>query len=1248
MRSEVTLEEILIYPFNDISWDHEMESFFSKSDKVYLSQKKIITNQYFPDLRGNFLPNFDTSAYFKKNLYFKHLLNFKSYTHEYNRYVNARSMTEKIFLKFSDDTIISLGMSVYHKNIVCVPDELKPININIEKYFEINEGVDINSIDTHFFMDSTTKYIIAKYCKTALDLGHKVSLIDQQIQPSQEMQSFQKINLNEIQIVPIPKIETSLSIHSNESGDILNSQIKLSVISEFQAEGNLFCFKEWGLSPEKNKLIYSYFFDQYSYFLKTIPHSSFPDKDMVFHGANNGYSFRYFQKINFKILDLYFQSYDYFSAVVNRLPSLLVKDILEKSKTFISIDKINIEPQIKFNDDNSFNIFIKLGIQNVDLYFTYDIYREHYYIYSLLLKGIGGWAEPDEISRSHKANIRKNELYLYRSQGIASMALMEICSYLISSTLTDGSTINSEKDLAKYIYKKALDMLSFANQKKIKSNGESKESPSYSKVNVSGKFESQFCADIMNCIKYFKKDKVIIGKSSIIKFDNQLYLPYFIKNIISYYLLNINKNLLFKMRDLQFSSYITHLFFKESISNSLDIERNEYIFIKTPDEIDAANLEFTKVKFDSKHERNKLLLEFSNGFKTIYNKNNKVSFINDEEIKFEFVMRENQKTNWFELHPQVFFEGKEIAFDKVNWDISNGILSYKDKFYKIPKKNIPSLNRLKKFWEQLNVKMNSKFNFEVSESTYYPLHKNQTLELLALDASGVKIIGDEKWDHIIKYFNNLNNSDRKSQLILNKLKYKLKGHQESGVKWLNDLYQLKLGAVLADEMGLGKTLQILAFLSHLQSTNELGKCLLVVPPTLVYNWISESSKFIENLPILVFSTIAKEKIIAELQKNSSQVILVTYGLLVEHEDLFTQFQWNVIAFDEAHHLKNISAQKTSAARKLTASFKICITGTPMENHLGDFYSLLDLVVPGCLGKRDEFMRCYAPKENPPSIDDINYLRLKTKPLVLRRTKNDVFLDLPEKTETTHYLDFDIQQKKIYRDIATSCNDEILNIVNEKGEKASQLKMFSALQKLRQVCSDPSVLKNINYSGIPPKIEVLMNAIVELIESGESVIVFTQFIHTLNSISKLLEKNNIKFESIQGSTTRPARVRALKNFTESSDNMVLLMTLKTGGVGLNLTKASYVFHIDPWWNPAVENQATARSHRMGQTKNVTVYRYVMKDSLEEKIEILKDKKSKLFDNLLDSKIMSDEELNPESNSASNIISKDEFMYLISSS
>jgi SNF2 family DNA or RNA helicase len=466
-------------------------------------------------------------------------------------------------------------------------------------------------------------------------------------------------------------------------------------------------------------------------------------------------------------------------------------------------------------------------------------------------------------------------------------------------------------------------------------------------------------------------------------------------------------------------------------------------------------------------------------------------------------------------------------------------------------------------------------------------------------------------------------------------------HQLEGAQWLHDLYELKLGAILADEMGLGKTFQVLAFLESLKLKKQLGRSLIVVPTSLVYNWLDERKKFAPDLPVSIFQSADRERLMRELAENDSQILVTTYGLLNENRDFFEAHQWNVVVFDEAQNLKNIMSVRSVSARKLNAKFKVCLTGTPMENNYLEFYSLCDLVVPGCLGEVDDFRKNYYNSEV--RADSLRELRQITKPLLLRRTKQQVKLNLPVKTVQQVVLPFSEQQKEIYKKMAMTFSRQVDDLIQQQGERKAQIAMFAALMRLRQICSDPAAVPGVQFDKKPVKVEHFLNSLQDHLENGESVIVFTQFLSTLSRIEGELKKANVNCFTLQGRVPAKERLQLISNFNQASEPSVMLMTLKTGGVGLNLTKASVVYHLEPWWNPAVENQATDRAHRMGQTKDVKVFNLLIEGSLEERISELKVKKQQSFDRLFST----EEQIEELVSDSSNALTREDFLFLLKS-
>jgi SNF2 family DNA or RNA helicase len=624
---------------------------------------------------------------------------------------------------------------------------------------------------------------------------------------------------------------------------------------------------------------------------------------------------------------------------------------------------------------------------------------------------------------------------------------------------------------------------------------------------------------------------------------------------------------------------------------------------------------------------------------------NGVPFLSkDNPFEFVFNMKSSENkddVNWFDLHPQIFFNGQRISSEEVQLNFTPdqiGFIEYQGQIYRIDKKQVPSMKALQKFWERIKGEKN-KVTRNLFGDKVFRLEKSVALELLMLKAQGIQVQAEGEWKRIFEYFENGLGIEKIT--LPDVIQKSLLPHQLEGAQWLKDLYELRLGAILADEMGLGKTFQVLAFLESQRLINTLGHSLIVVPTSLVYNWLDEKKKFSPDLPVEIFQSADKEKIKTLLTQQPNKVVIATYGLLNENCDFFENFNWNIVVFDEAQNLKNITSVRSVSARKLQARFKVCLTGTPMENNYLEFYSLCDLVVPGCLGEIDEFRRNYF--NNEVRNESLQKLRLITKPLLLRRTKTQVKLNLPIKTVQEVVLPFPEKQKEIYKKMALSFSRQVDDLIQQSGENKAQIAMFAALMRLRQICSDPAAVPGVDFKEKPVKVQHFLTSLQEHLENGESVIVFTQFLSTLNRIETELKKAEVNFYTLQGKISSKERIKLISAFQQTAEPSVMLMTLKTGGVGLNLTKASVVYHLEPWWNPAVENQATDRAHRMGQTKDVKVYNLLIEGSLEERISELKVKKQSSFDRLFSV----DEQIEDASFESSQSLSREDFLFLLKS-
>lgn len=425
----------------------------------------------------------------------------------------------------------------------------------------------------------------------------------------------------------------------------------------------------------------------------------------------------------------------------------------------------------------------------------------------------------------------------------------------------------------------------------------------------------------------------------------------------------------------------------------------------------------------------------------------------------------------------------------------------------------------------------------------------------------------------------------------------LREYQHSGFDWLVFLHQHRFGACLADDMGLGKTIQAIAFLAW-QHAQPDRKCnLIVVPPSLIYNWRYELGKFAPHLTVRDYMGAKREFV-----PDGCDVILTTYDIVRRDITLLSETEFDVIVFDEAQIIKNIVASRSAAVRRLNGRFRVCLTGTPLENHTGEFVSILEVAVPGLT----EGIRRGG--------DLAATLIERARPFVLRRTKEKILKELPEKIETTVVLPLSDSQRAYYQRIVVEVREQVRQMFEKYRSGKAGMLAITALLRLRQLCITPRLI-DPDYPEVSPKIAYLVDTLTQLQDEGHSALVFTQFRSFAELLAPALVSAGIRFIQIDGNTSVNDRKKLIDEFQQSPHSMVALMTLKTGGIGLNLVKASYVFHVDPWWNPAAENQASDRAHRIGQTQKVNVIRLIMQNSIEERVMTLKNQKQQLFDDVI---------------------------------
>lgn len=446
------------------------------------------------------------------------------------------------------------------------------------------------------------------------------------------------------------------------------------------------------------------------------------------------------------------------------------------------------------------------------------------------------------------------------------------------------------------------------------------------------------------------------------------------------------------------------------------------------------------------------------------------------------------------------------------------------------------------------------------------------------------------------------------------LSAELRPYQQQGLSWLQFLREYDLNGILADDMGLGKTLQTLA---HLQlekqrlARSKIRKPSLVVCPTsLLHNWAREAQRFTPGLEVHIYHGTQRE--IDAIQH--ADLILTSYGVVQRDYQDLSDTSFHLLVLDEAQAVKNPNAKNAKAVRCLQASHKVCLTGTPMENHLGELWSLFDFLMPGFLGARDQFTRFYrTPIEKHNQQEQSKRLQKRIAPFMLRRNKELVAKELPPKTEILRTTELSGPQRDLYETIRASMEARVQAEIEKKGLARSQIVILDALLKMRQACCDPSLVKLEQAKAIKnsAKLDLLMTLVTPIVEEGRKILIFSQFTSMLTLIEGRLKTAGIQWVKLTGQTRN--RKQPIQDFQEGSVP-VFLISLKAGGTGLNLTAADTVIHYDPWWNPAVEEQASDRAHRIGQDKPVFVYKLVTEGTVEEKIQALKEKKQAIADSL----------------------------------
>ncbi len=543
-------------------------------------------------------------------------------------------------------------------------------------------------------------------------------------------------------------------------------------------------------------------------------------------------------------------------------------------------------------------------------------------------------------------------------------------------------------------------------------------------------------------------------------------------------------------------------------------------------------------------------------------------------------------------------------------------------------------------------KLRKKF-YRLKDGTYISLEKNSSLDFLENLTDNIEIEDENVEENSIKlpiyralylekifknmpntniqkneYYKNMISQIEDRQIDLStkippKLNAELRTYQKIGYKWLRTLEQYKMGGILADDMGLGKTIQLLAvILSYVQKNKgNVKPSIIICPSSLALNWYNEIQKFTPTLKALVISDdyLERKRKIEEIGKY--QVIITSYDSLKRDIDLYENYCFKYVVADEAQYIKNNNTKNSKAIKTINAETKFALTGTPIENSLSELWSIFDFIMPGYLYKYKKFKELYeTPIIKEQNEDVMNKLKKQIEPFVLRRTKGEVLTELPDKTVTILNNEMSEEQYNIYMSYMAQARKEIMSQIDINGFEKSQIKILSLLMRLRQICCHPKLFLR-EYEGESSKLNQCIEIIQDAVLGGHKILLFSSYTSMFEIIEEKLKNIGVKYLKLTGQTKVGERIELVDKFNTDENIKVFLISLKAGGTGLNLTGADMVIHYDPWWNLSAENQATDRTYRIGQKRNVQVYKLITKNSIEEKIYELQQKKAKLIDNML---------------------------------
>jgi len=567
-------------------------------------------------------------------------------------------------------------------------------------------------------------------------------------------------------------------------------------------------------------------------------------------------------------------------------------------------------------------------------------------------------------------------------------------------------------------------------------------------------------------------------------------------------------------------------------------------------------------------------------------------FVGSATIKIDI----NENIDWFDIKAIILFGDYEIPFK----ELRKLILKGKNEF-SLPNGEVAVIPSS---W--LN-DYSELFYFSEDDTDEKPILKKHHLALVhELEmAEHSKVVMNKKL-HQLKDFAQI-----EEHPLPEKFKGTLRPYQKAGYDWLQFLNQYSLGGCLADDMGLGKTVQTLALLQSQKEGGAEIASLLVMPTSLVYNWQKEAKKFTPNLKVFNYTGVNRVK--DTNQFKGYDLVITSYGIIRRDLDILKKYTFNYTILDESQAIKNPTSNISQAVKELNSKHRLILTGTPIENSTMDLWSQMSFINPGLLGHQSFFRKQFQiPIEKQNSEEKSNKLYSLIKPFIMRRHKSQVAKDLPEKVENIHYSVMTTMQEEMYEETKNMYRNEILSHIDKHGMGKSQMMLLQGLTKLRLIANHPK-MADPAYVGDSGKLDDMMHMLSNTLSEGHKILVFSQFVKHLTIVKELIEARGFDYCYLDGATRN--RQEQVERFQENDNVKVFLISLKAGGLGLNLTEADYVFLLDPWWNPAVEAQAIDRAHRIGQKKRVFTYKFITKNTVEEKILELQNRKLKLAKDLI---------------------------------